>query len=603
MHYTLPHNTGCRFRVWAPEKDAVTLNLQGQHTPMKKISNGYFEVDLPQAKAGMHYQYLIDNTLYPDPASNFQPQGVYGPSEIIDHTAFRWTDTTWRPPPLQQLIIYELHVGAFTTEGTFDAIIPRLPELRDLGITAIELMPVAACPGNRNWGYDGALLYAVQNNYGGPTGLKQLVNACHENDIAVLLDVVYNHIGGEGNCLEAFGPYFNGQYSTPWGKAINYDGPWSDGVRDYITRNALYWAEYYHIDGLRLDAVHEIYDRNAITIWDELYNKIKEYEQRSGRRCYLIAESDTNDPKVLLPPENNGKGFDAQWMDDFHHILYVHLHPQGQKHYKDFGTMEQLAKGWEQGFVHNGDYVTFRHRRHGASSAGISGEHFIVFNQNHDLPGNRPDGKRLSMLVDIPTQKLAAASIILSPYIPMLFMGEEYGADTPFYFFSDYQDPDTTKGLIEGRKQQFANFDFDGEVLDPQDEACFTDSKLRWEDRLKENHKDLLDWHRKLIRLRKTHPLLTDLSKDRLHADIVGEKGLAIYRYDKDHNIHLACLFNYSHEAGQPIRITYATAIPNGQWKNILASHSGLSETIPSGGTLQLPPLAVAIYELNLSPE
>ena len=610
---------GCRFRVWAPEKQTISLKLQDHDKPIPMIRDptGYFQIDVPKVGKGVRYQYQIDNTLYPDPASMYQPEGVYGPSEIVDHAAFRWSDETWCPKPLNQLIIYELHVGTFTPEGTFEAIIPRLSDLIELGINAIELMPIAATSGTRNWGYDGALPYAVQNTYGGPDGLKKLIDACHSKNIAVILDVVYNHIGREGSCLDAFGPYFTDQYQTPWGKAINYDGAWCDGVRDFITGNAVYWAEHYHIDGLRLDAIHEIYDRNATTIWDELYTKIKDCEQRTGRRCYLIAESDTNDPKAVRPPETGGKGFDAQWMDDFHHALYVLLHPQGQKNYKDFGTIEQLAKAWSRGFVHSGEYVQFRHRRHGASSAGISGEHFIVFNQNHDLPGNRPGGERLSMLVKPHTLKLAAAAVLLSPYIPLLFMGEEYGADTPFYFFSDYQEPATTQNLLEGRKQQFASFQWDGDVRDPQDEACFKDSKLRWEDRRQQNHRTLLDWYKKLIHLRKTHPLLTDLTKNRLRADVIGDKCLLVYRYSADLTRHLLCLFNFSHNDLLSVDIGYAgaqtyvsdagaqtaenPAPKDAVWYSFLSSPD-LPATIPFRGTLELPPQAIAVYELNPSP-
>lgn len=606
MNYIQLHKEGCRFRVWAPEKDTISLKLQNQLIPLKKVPDGYFEADVRGAGKGLRYQYLIDDTLYPDPASAYQPEGVYGPSEIVDHQAFQWTDGSWRPGPLRQLIFYELHVGTFTPQGTFEAIIPRLHDLAQLGINAIELMPVAACSGNRNWGYDGAFLYAVQQTYGGPDGLKRLVDACHANNIAVFLDVVYNHIGREGNCLEAFGPYFTEQYRTPWGKAINYDGAWCDGVRDFITGNAVYWAEHFHVDGLRLDAIHEIYDRNALTIWDELNANIEACEQRTGRRCYLIAESDTNDPKVVSPRQTGGKGFDAQWMDDFHHALYVLLDPHGQKHYKDFGAIEQFAKAWTQGFVHTGEYVRFRHRRHGASSTGISGKRFIVFNQNHDLPGNRPGGERLSMLVKPGTLKLAAAAVLLSPYIPMLFMGEEYGADTPFYFFSDYQDPATSENLVEGRKQQFATFQWDGDVRDPQDEACFQQSKLHWEDRTKDGHKTLLEWHRDLIRLRKTHPLLTDLSKQRLRADVIGEKGLAVYRYSEDMTGHLLCLFNFSHNDLLPVDIGYAGGVRSAATEDYawfsLISFPALPASIPYRGTLELPPQSVAVYELNLLP-
>ena len=570
---------------------------------MTKDQFGYFVADVPTARHGTRYQYKLKNTSYPDPASAYQPDGVHGPSEVVDHRIFPWTDASWRVPPFDELIFYEVHVGTFTPEGTFDAMIPRLSELALLGINALELMPVAAWSGERGWGYDGVFLYAVQHAYGGPAGLKRLVDAAHAHGIAVFLDVVYNHIGREGNCLEAFGPYFTGQYHTPWGKAINYDGAWSDGVREFITDNAIYWAEHYHVDGLRLDAIHEIYDRNAVTIWDDLHSKVSEWEQRSDRRYYLVAESDTNDPRVVKPPGAGGRGFDAQWMDDFHHCLYVLLDPDGWKHYQDFGGLEQLARAWTEGFVHTGEYLRFRRRRHGASSAGLPGQCFVVFNQNHDLPGNRPGGERLSTLVGRNTLKLAAAVLLLSPYVPMLFMGEEYGEDAPFFFFSDYQDPATTQGLLEGRQEQFAAFNFEGKVRDPQDVAIFRQSKLQWKKRSSGDHGELLGWYSELIRLRRGHPLLTDLSKRRLRADVVGTCGLSVYRYSVDVSRHLVCLFNFSHTDALSMTLSSAVghtarqpAAPDGTWRLLLGDAS------VADGVVQLPAQGVAVYELNPSP-
>jgi maltooligosyltrehalose trehalohydrolase len=642
MMYTNCHKGGCRFRVWAPERQQVSLRLYdrasgqrdaadeparrtdglpGRTIAMQKDAQGYFHADVDGVGDGDRYHYLLDDVFYPDPASGDQPDGVFGPSAVVDHRLFVWNDDSWHVPPFAQLIIYELHTGTFTPEGTFDAIIPRLPELASLGINALELMPVAACSGARNWGYDGVFLYAVQQSYGGPSGLKRLVDAAHSHGIAIFLDVVYNHLGPEGNCLDAFGPYFTEKYQTPWGKAINYDGAWCDDVRAFITGNAVYWAEHFHIDGLRLDAVHEIYDRNAVTIWDELHAAVEGWEQRSGRRFYLIAESDANDPRVVQPVSSGGRGFDAQWMDDFHHSLFVLLHPEGWKNYKDFGTVEQLAKAYVQGFVHTGEYLQFRHRRHGASAAGIAGDRFIVFNQNHDLPGNRPGGERLPSLVSIDTLKLAAAVVLLSPFIPMLFMGEEYGEDTPFFFFTDYQEPATSKGQVEGRRQQFAAFGFEGEVRDPQDPLLFEQSKLRWENRFTADHAALLDWHRELIRLRRTHPLLTDLSKRFLRADVVGPAGLSVYRYSAACDQHLVCLYNFSHSDSLAAPLGYAAKM-GGTWRLLLSSgeikgvaadmpltHPGGSRGVPNpareiphSGVVDLPPQGVAVYELNPSP-
>jgi maltooligosyltrehalose trehalohydrolase len=551
------------------------MTLQGIHAtdiPMQKDSSGYFHADVPAIKHGDKYFYKPEGeNYYPDPASAWQPEGVHGPSAVIDHHRFSWTDNSWHGLPFSSLIFYELHVGAFTPEGTFEAIIPRLPQLADLGINALELMPVAQCPGRRNWGYDEVFLYAVQDSYGGPEGLKELVDACHHNGIAVFLDVIYNHVGSEGNILEHFGPYFSGKYHTPWGKAFNFDGAWSDGVKDFITDNALYWAEYYHIDGLRLDAVHEIFDRNAVTIWDQLQDAVKRWQQQHGRSFYLIAESDTNNPRTVRPMAAGGLGFDAQWLDDFHHSLYVLLDPDGIRHYEDFGRLDQLAKAYTEGFVHTNEYVRFRQRRHGASSAGIPGDKFIVFNQNHDIPGNRPGGERLSVLVDLPRLKLAAAAVLLSPYIPMLFMGEEYGDNAPFYFFSDYSDPDIISGL-SSRKQQFAAFNWDEEPRDSQSEQTFTASRLNWQQRTEGDHGTLLEWHRYLIGLRRSHPLLKDCSKNNFRADLLGAQGLALHRHSPDQTQHLLCLLNFS-----PDPLTASILCPPAAGSTIQISPWGVS--------------------------
>jgi maltooligosyltrehalose trehalohydrolase len=546
MIYQSIHSNGCLFRVWAPEKKAMTLLINDRPFPLQSNGDGYFQADIPDVKAGDLYHYIPDDTTpFPDPASAYQPEGIHGPSAIVDHAQFQWRDNDWKGLNFSSLIFYELHVGTFTPDGTFDAIIPRLHDLATLGINAIELMPVAQCPGKRNWGYDEVFLYAVQDSYGGPDGLKRLVDACHRHGISVFLDVIYNHVGGEGNILDQFAPYFSDKYHTPWGKAFNYDGPWSDGVKDFIVNNALYWAEHYHIDGLRLDAIHEIFDRNAVTIWDDLRQAIDTWTTTSGRPFYLVAESDLNSPRVVKHTASGGLGFDAQWLDDFHHALYVLLDPDGIRHYGDFGRLQQLAKAYTEGFVHTNEYFRFRHRRHGASSAGLPGNRFIVFNQNHDLPGNRPDGQRLSTLVDLPRLKLAAAAILLSPYIPLLFMGEEYGETTPFYFFSDYSDPRLYSGLKGSRNQQFKDFGWDVGSNDPQSEETFIRSQLSWNHRITGDHAILLDWHRKLIHLRRTHPLLSNLDKNNFRADLIGSQGIALSRHSADQSLQLFCLFNF----------------------------------------------------------
>ncbi len=597
----------CHFSVWAPEKESMTLHLAPPNTidtglPMQKDAFGVFHADVPGIKHGDRYYYMPEGEKsYADPASPWQPEGVHGPSAVVDHDLYTWSDANWRGLPFPSLIFYELHVGAFTPRGTFEAIIPRLQELAELGVNALELMPVAQFPGQRNWGYDEVFLYAVQDSYGGPEGLKKLVDACHQRGIAVFLDVIYNHVGSEGNILHHFGPYFSDKYHTPWGKAFNFDGTWSDGVKEFITGNALYWAEFYHIDGLRLDAVHEIFDRNAVTIWDQLQETVNHWEQHSGRPFYLVAESDLNSPRTVRPASTGGLGFDAQWLDDFHHALYVLLDPDGIRHYRDFGQLTQLAKSYTEGFVHSNEYVYFRQRHHGASSAGIPGEKFIVFNQNHDIPGNRPGGQRLSALVDEPRLKLAAAAVLLSPYVPMLFMGEEYGDTAPFYFFSDYSDPQIIGGLAGSRKQQFAAFDWDDEPKDSQDQATFMASKLNWNERTEPPHNLLLDWHKQLIALRRIHPLLKDLSKNNFRADLLGSQGLALYRHTADQFEHLLCLLNLSPD---PLTINIGYGERKTKWNKLLDSsspgpsgHTSAPACLVTGESIQLPPWAVAIYQ------
>jgi maltooligosyltrehalose trehalohydrolase len=592
------YDKGCTFRVWAPEKRQMLLHLveEDRLIPMQKDRNGYFTCTVNGVRPGNTYYYQPEEGKdYPDPAGHYQPSGIHGPSGIVDHSAYTWNDGAWKGLPLAEMIFYEVHIGTFTEEGTLPAAIERLDDIAAMGINAIELMPVCQFPGTRNWGYDGTFLYSVQNNYGGPEGLKQFVDACHQKGIAVILDVVYNHVGYEGNYLPFFGPYFSGKYQTPWGKALNYDGAWSDGVKEFIIGNVLHWAEHYHIDGLRLDAVHEIFDRNAVRIWDLLHDTVQRWEQTSGRRLYLIAESDLNSPRVVAPPQQGGHGFQAQWLDDFHHALYVLLDKKGIKHYKDFGRLEQLAKAYTEGFVHSGEWVAFRHRRHGASSAGLPGCRFVVFNQNHDIPGNRPGGQRLSMLVDRPRLKLAAAAVLLSPYLPLLFMGEEYGEDIPFNFFSDHEDEKLRESLREGRKKEFEAFDWGEDPPDPQEEKVFRESKLQWHKRGTGPYRELLEWHRTLIHLRKTHPLLKDLSRQRMRADLVGAEGLAVHRHSPDNKHQLLCLFNFS---SHPLGYTFAFD-GEGRWLRLLDAHDALPETMTAGDPVSLPAWGVAVYELG----
>ncbi|RRB04944.1 malto-oligosyltrehalose trehalohydrolase [Larkinella rosea] len=596
------------FTVWAPEKDRMTVHLvhpTDRVVSMEKDNEGYFSVTIEGIRAGDRYFFRPDDgTDYPDPASHFQPEGVHGPSEVVDHSAYAWQDQSWHGLPFRDLILYELHVGTFTPEGTFEAIIPRLDALAETGINALEIMPVAQFPGKRNWGYDGVYPYSVQNSYGGPEAFKKLIDACHARGIAVFLDVVYNHMGPEGNYFSQFGPYFSSKYHTPWGDAINFDGLWSDGVRDYFTNNAIFWLEQFHVDGLRFDAIHEVFDMGAVPIWVQIHDNVKRLEQRLGRPLHLLAESDLNDPKVLKTTELGGFGFDAQWLDDFHHALYALLDHDGKNRYGDFGRLEQLAKAYTDGFVMSGEYTAFRKRKFGASSSGIPGDHFVVFNLNHDQVGNRVGGERLSLLVDFERLKLAAAAVFLSPYVPLLFMGEEYADETPFFYFADHSEENLIQAVKDGRKAEFAAFNANNEHIDPFQEITFTDSKLRWENRTKGKHRIMLDWHRTLIDLRRTEPALQNGAKNGIQVTVLGSAGFGLHRQDPAGMNHLLGLFNLSEE-----EVTYTLPDWVSNWQKCLDSkepqwlenakivQAVLPEQPEPGQTLQLPPLSVTVYQ------
>ena len=540
----------CRFSVWAPEKKQVKLHLVhpiDKLLEMQPDEQGYYSIETEGIEEGVEYFFVVENKKdLPDPASHHQPEGVHGPSAVVDHNSYQWKDTGWGGVPFHELILYELHVGTFTKEGTFEAIIPRLDDIKKVGINALELMPIGQFPGDRNWGYDGSYPYAVQNSYGGPLALKKLVDACHQKGIAVFLDVVYNHLGPEGNYFSEFGPYFTDKYKVPWGDALNFDGNWSDGVREYFANNALYWFDLYHIDGLRIDAIHAIYDHGAVHFWELFHARIHALEEKTGRKYYTIAESDLNSPVVVKPPESGGYGFTGQWLDDFHHALYTLLHEEGRKLYIDFGLMQQLAKGYTDGFVHSGEYVKFRKRKFGRSSAGIAGDRFIIFTDNHDQAGNRVTGARLSSLIDHERLKIAAAAMFLSPYIPMLFMGEEYAEQAPFFYFVSHSDKELIKAVREGRKEEFAAFNWDTEPPDPQSEKTFNDSKLNWKSREKGDHAVTLNWYTELISLRKKHPALQSFEKNDVRAIPIGEEGLILHRQSPGGLDHALIFFNFS---------------------------------------------------------
>ena len=544
-----PVNDGVYFRVWAPEITSVDVELVGAGTlKMPLQHDGEYFQGLVPAAAGDRYWYWLDGAVRrSDPASRSQPDGVHGPSRVID-PVFDWNDSQWRGITLEKYIFYELHVGTYTPHGTFDGVISRLDYLCDLGITAVELMPVAQFSGERNWGYDGTFPFAPQNSYGGPDGLKRLVDACHSKGLAVVLDVVYNHLGPEGNYLHGFGPYFTDRYRTPWGDAVNFDGPGSDAVRHYFISNALYWITEYHIDALRLDAIHGIYDFSALHILQELAEAVHRQAVILKRPVHVIAESDLNDVRVITTPEVGGFGLDAQWDDDFHHALRTLLTGDRAGYYEDFGQFSHLVKGFREGFVLSGGYSACRKRHHGNSSAEIHPVQLVVFSQNHDQVGNRMRGERLSEHLTLQQLMLVAATVLLSPYLPLLFMGEEYAETSPFPYFMSHGDPALVEAVRQGRCEEGASFGNQGSPPDPQSEATFISAKLNQQQHLQDDHRTLFNFYRTLIRLRKECAPLGQL--DRKGIEVIAcedEQVLAIIRSVGDDQVF--CVFNFSHQS------------------------------------------------------
>jgi maltooligosyltrehalose trehalohydrolase len=474
------------WHLWAPRAKQVELVFidgdSRRAVAMQSEERGYFQHLEANISDGQRYAYRLDGgPERPDPCSRWQPESVHGPSAVVRPERFRWSKPDWRGVERSDLVLYELHVGTFTPEGTFEAIIPRLPELRDLGVTALEIMPVAQFPGSRNWGYDGVLPYAAQNSYGGPHGLQKLVDACHAARLAIFLDVVYNHVGPEGNYLAEFAPYFADRYKTPWGLAVNYDGPGSDAVRDFVLDNVRMWLQDFQFDGLRLDAVHAIFDLGARHILRDVQEVAEEVAHHSGRLVHIIAESDLNDPRLLHARERGGHALGAQWSDDFHHAVHAYLTGERRGYYQDYGSAKQIARVLENPFLFAWDYSPSRDRKHGASPEGLAGDRFVVCLQNHDQVGNRARGDRLSSLLHDPAKlRLASSLLLLSPYLPLLFMGEEYGEENPFPFFCSFGDEQLIEAVRQGRKQEFAELVGQGSVPDPQAEATFASARLSW---------------------------------------------------------------------------------------------------------------------------
>jgi maltooligosyltrehalose trehalohydrolase len=514
---TLPGG-GVRFRVWAPIADSLSIKLEGpagRTVGMERRDEDIFEVTVGETGPGTDYRFVFsDGCERPDPFSRWQPRGVHGTSRVVDPAAFPWGDQQWTGISLDEHVLYELHVGAFTPEGTFEAVIPRLPRLRELGVTAIQLMPVAEFPGSRNWGYDGVSLFAPHSAYGGPDGLKRLVDACHREGLAIHLDVVYNHLGPEGSYIGDFGPYLNPKHNTGWGPAFNVDGPGAARARRFILDNALYWQTEFHIDGLRLDAVHSFEDTSERHILAEIAETAHRQEQHTGRLCWIIAESDLNDPKLIYESNQGGFGLDSQWSNDFHHALHATLLGSRHGYFGDFGSLEQLATALTHGFVYQGQYSAFRGREHGKPPVGVDGHRFVIFIQNHDQVANSYHGDRLAALATLAQQRLAAAILLCAPSLPLLFMGEEYGEAAPFFFFTSHGDPEVIERTRRGRREEHAYADPDGIAPDPQELETFRRSKLEWGLAERGDHREMFALYRDLLALRRGHPALTDFRRE-----------------------------------------------------------------------------------------
>ncbi|MEO8880885.1 MAG: malto-oligosyltrehalose trehalohydrolase [Gemmatimonadaceae bacterium] len=595
-----PRAGATHFAVWAPNARQLTVRVHtgaaaGEHT-LARDEQGVFTATIDGVHAGDDYAFRIDGgDERPDPVSRSQPHGVHGASRVVDPAAFAWTDREWKGMEMPDFVIYELHTGTFTPEGTFDAIIPRLAELRDLGITAIELMPVAQFPGERNWGYDGVQLYAPQNSYGGSDALKRLVDAAHAEGLAVVLDVVYNHVGPEGNYLAEYGPYFTHVYRTPWGPAVNYDGAGSDEVRRFIIENACYWVHEFHIDALRLDAVHGIYDFRAVHLTEALTEQVHATADALGRRVEIIAESDLNDPRLLRPVERGGYGMDAQWSDDFHHAVHVALTGERAGYYQGFaehGDITAIADALSRKFVFQGQYASHRHREHGAPAHDVSADHFVIFIQNHDQVGNRAAGERLGALISPSARKLAAALLLLAPYVPLLFMGEEYAEPSPFLYFVSHGDRELAEAVRKGRLEEFESFGWAGDVPDPQAMTTFAISKLHFELGRSGAHAELRAMYRELLTIRREEPPLRPGSAQITVRSDAKARWIAM-RLDAPGARSLLALFNL---AGEAREIPVSEEDGEG-WRARFATYSPSREPSEiSGAMVALPPLSAALY-------
>ncbi|GAA2699413.1 malto-oligosyltrehalose trehalohydrolase [Micromonospora olivasterospora] len=574
------------FTVWAPEAARVRLRLPGgRDREMISVPGGWWRAEVPGAGPGTDYAFVLDDSdrALPDPRSAWQPAGVHGPSRLYDHGAFDWTDAAWTGRQLPGSVLYELHVGTFTPEGTFDAAIDRLDHLVDLGVDMVELLPVNAFNGEHNWGYDGVCWYAPHEPYGGPDGLKRLVDAAHAKGLGVILDVVYNHFGPSGAYAPTFGPYLS-ERSNPWGRAVNLDGPQSDEVRRYVVDSVRMWLRDYHVDGLRLDAVHAMPDTRATHLLEELAIEVESLSTHLGRPLSLIAESDLNDPRLITPREAGGYGLHAQWNDDAHHALHTLLTGERQGYYGDFGSLESLADVLTGGYFHAGTWSSFRNRSHGrpVDRQRVPGHRFVAYLQNHDQVGNRAAGDRLSATLSPGLLRVGATLLLTAPFTPMLFMGEEWAASTPWQFFTSHPEPELATAVAAGRRREFAAHGWPaGKVPDPQDRQTFLRSRLDWAELDKPEHRRTYDFYRRLIALRKSRP---DLSDPRLHAVDVrhGDQFLLVRRGE--------CLV-VANLAGKPQRVNLPGVV-----RSVLLT-TGTGVTVMRDG-LELPAETAAVVAL-----
>ncbi|MCE7068496.1 malto-oligosyltrehalose trehalohydrolase [Dyadobacter sp. CY326] len=558
--------------VWAPEAEQVKLVLQKDQSriPLEKGNLGFWTLQTDALKPGDLYEFTVKEELLPDPATLSQPQGVHGPSCAYNLNQFAWTDNSWANHSLKDYIIYELHTGTFTADGTFASMEEKLDYLVDLGVNAIEIMPVSQFAGPGNWGYDGVFPYCVQDSYGGPKALQQLVNACHEKGLAVILDVVYNHIGPEGNVLSQYGPYFTEKYNTPWGNAINFDDAWCDGVRQYFSENVLMWFRDFHIDALRMDAVHAIKDMSPVHILQEMRMKVDALLAETGKKHFLIVEMDLNDTRFIKPLTEGGYGMDGQWIDEFHHALRVSSGQEKSGYYSDFEPITSLAKSYKDAYVFDGLYSDHRKRKFGVKADGRPGEQFVVFSQNHDHVGNRMLGERTSQLVSFEMQKLLAGAVFVSPYLPMLFMGEEYSEPNPFMYFVSHTDPELAEAVRKGRKREFAAFHLEGEAPDPMSEETFGNSKLQWELVDLGPHQVMLQYYKKLIALRKQESTLHNADREAIavEADEANET-IVVRRWSNKQEV--VAILNFAKSDRE-------FTLPEGQnaWRKLIASSDAL---------------------------